>query len=47
MEKWLARRLGPAPKDDWTLMLAEYCGTVAPSFRQHHSLAEEACLPAE
>ncbi len=27
MEKWLARRLGPAPKDDWTLMICEYCGT--------------------
>jgi len=26
MEKWLTRRLGPAPKDDWTLMIGECCG---------------------
>ncbi len=25
MERWLARNLGPAPKDDWTLMIGEYC----------------------
>lgn len=25
MEKCLARWLGPAPKDDWTLIIAEYC----------------------
>ncbi|MFY9639658.1 MAG: fused response regulator/phosphatase [Rhodomicrobium sp.] len=26
VEKWLARRLGPSPKDDWTLVVGEYCG---------------------
>jgi serine/threonine-protein kinase RsbW len=26
-ERWLTRKLGPAPKDDWTLMLGEYCGS--------------------
>jgi DNA-binding response OmpR family regulator len=29
MGQWLSRRLGPAPNDDWTLMIAEYCGTAA------------------
>ena len=46
METWLARRLGPAPQDDWTLMLAEYCGTVATAFGTR-PIVEEACLPAE
>jgi serine/threonine-protein kinase RsbW len=26
MEQWLLEQLGPAPKDDWTLMIGEYCG---------------------
>jgi serine/threonine-protein kinase RsbW len=29
MERWLDRRLGPAPKDDWTLMIGEFCGAPA------------------
>jgi serine/threonine-protein kinase RsbW len=33
MEQWLAGRLGPAPKDDWTLMIAEYAGKQAPALR--------------
>jgi hypothetical protein len=26
MKSWLTGKLGPAPKDDWTLLLAEYRG---------------------
>jgi anti-sigma regulatory factor (Ser/Thr protein kinase)/CheY-like chemotaxis protein len=29
VERWLARRLGPAPKDDWTLMIGEFRGVPA------------------
>jgi hypothetical protein len=29
MGQWLSRRLGPAPNDDWTLMIAEFSGTGA------------------
>ncbi len=31
MKQWLMERLGPAPKDDWTLMIGEYCGA------EHHA----------
>ncbi len=34
MERWLARKLGPAPKDDWTLMIGEYCGPPAHGWRE-------------
>ncbi|MGO9485327.1 MAG: SpoIIE family protein phosphatase [Rhodomicrobium sp.] len=46
MEKWLARRLGPAPKDDWTLMIAEYCGTGAGAFHKRWAAEEEVRAPA-
>ncbi len=51
MEKWLTRRLGPAPKDDWTLMICEYCGKPARPSRKRPagkkgvaSLEAERCL---
>jgi len=37
MELWLAGRLGPAPKDDWTLMIAEYCGEPVPALRRRQA----------
>ena len=46
METWLARRLGPAPKDDWTLMIAEYCGTGASAYAKRPIAAEEMRAPA-
>ncbi len=39
MESWLARRLGPAPKDDWTLMIAEHCGVQAHKRRKRPAAA--------
>ncbi len=46
MEKWLTRRLGPAPKDDWTLMIAEYSGTGASTFCIQPGASEEMRSPA-
>jgi hypothetical protein len=46
METWLARRLGPAPRDDWTLMIAEYRGTAASAHATRPSAAEEMRAPA-
>ena len=46
METWLARRRGPAPKDDWTLMIAEYSGTGASTFAKRPAAAEEMRAPA-
>ena len=37
---------GPAPKDDWTLMIAEYCGTGATTFAKRPIAAEEMRAPA-
>ncbi len=51
MEKWLTRKLGPAPKDDWTLVICEYCGNPARQSRKRPagkkgvaSLEAERCL---
>lgn len=33
LEGWLKETLGPAPRDDWTLMIGEYCGTPAHDLR--------------
>jgi hypothetical protein len=46
MEKWLSRRLGPAPKDDWTLMIAEYSGTGASTFCKRQDAPEGMHSPA-
>jgi serine/threonine-protein kinase RsbW len=46
MEEWLARRLGPAPKDDWTLMIGEYCGDPAPASRTLREAREALLLPS-
>lgn len=46
MEQWLARRLGPAPKDDWTLMIGEYCGDPAPASRTRRGAREALRLPS-
>ena len=44
--EWLSRRLGPAPKDDWTLMIAEYCEPASRFLRKSHETAEQLCLAA-
>jgi hypothetical protein len=46
MGQWLSRRLGPAPNDDWTLMIAEYCGVPETASAKPHSDAEEMHLSA-
>ncbi|MGO8953971.1 MAG: SpoIIE family protein phosphatase [Rhodomicrobium sp.] len=43
MQRCLSRRLGPAPDDDWTLMIGEYCGIPARLSRKHQEA--EAALP--
>lgn len=46
MEKWLTRRLGPAPKDDWTLLIAEYSGAPGQPARKRRAAKEEREAPA-
>lgn len=46
MGHWLERRLGPAPKDDWTLMIGEYCGTPAHERRKRQEAAPHPSLPS-
>ncbi len=45
MELWLSRRLGPAPKDDWTLIIGEYRGIPALMPRKRQPVAMELSLP--
>jgi hypothetical protein len=44
LEGWLENTLGPAPKDDWTLMIGEYRGSAAHNRREHQDSARR--LPA-
>ncbi len=45
MEHWLSRRLGPAPKDDWTLIIGEYRKAPALTPRKRRPVMTGLCLP--
>jgi serine/threonine-protein kinase RsbW len=45
MERWLSRRLGPAPDDDWTLIMGEYCEVPARLSRTRKEAGEALPLP--